>query len=350
MDIDPRRDVAVRDSATARALIGVAVAVAILFGVWLFGQSLLLFFGGVLIGVLFLGLAEILERHTPLSIRWALSIVLVLATVLLIGGGWLLAPRVYEQLSQLTQELQGVLDRLSTALERLPLSRQVLQRAQDFAIGPGSPVLGAVPDLATAILGVVSGAAIVLFLGIYLAYEPSLYVSGVVRLFPKAKRERTRQVMHEIGLTLRWWLIGRVIAMAAVGALATIGLWILGVPLALSLGLIAAALDFVPFIGPIVAAIPAVLLGYAEGLSTALWVIGLYVLVQAVEGYVVTPIVQQRTVSLPPALTLGALLIGGSLFGVLGVFLATPLAAALMVAVRMAYVEDVLDDRAPSGQ
>ena len=131
--------------------------------------------------------------------------------------------------------------------------------------------------------------------------------------------------------------------MAATGILTGLGLWLLGIPLALTLALLAAVLTFVPYVGAFLSAIPALLLGIVQGPVTALYVGLLYIAVQFVEGYLITPLVQQETVSLPPALTIGSLVLFGALFGPMGIMLGTPLAAVGIVLVRMAYVEDVLE-------
>ena len=135
--------------------------------------------------------------------------------------------------------------------------------------------------------------------------------------------------------------------------LTTASLWLIGLPVALGLGTIAAVLTFVPNIGPIISAIPAVLLGLMDGPLQAVYIAALYIAIQAVESYLITPLIQRRTVSLPPGLTLAAQVLFGSMFGGIGVALATPMTAAGLVAIKRFYVEDVLgdalDDRSPDG-
>jgi predicted PurR-regulated permease PerM len=185
---------------------------------------------------------------------------------------------------------------------------------------------------------------VVLFLGIFLAWQPSAYKSGFVRLFPERRRKRIREVLNAVGYMLQRWLVGQMILMTIVGVLTWIGLHLLGVPFALPLALFAGFAEFVPYIGPIVGGVPAVLVALAEGPELAVWVAGLYVAIQSVESYLLTPLIQQRAVYLPPALLLFSQVILGVTAGPLGVIVATPLAAAGMVAVRKLYVEDVLGD------
>jgi len=162
---------------------------------------------------------------------------------------------------------------------------------------------------------------------------------------PLPARPRAREVLAELKRTLGWWLLGRLCSMLVIGTATGVGLRLLGVPLALTLGLIAALLSFVPYIGPILAALPAVLIGLTQGPLQAFHVLLFYVGLQTLESYLFTPLVQRRAIALPPALQLAAQVLAGVLFGVIGLALATPLTAAGQVLVRMIYVEGMLGDR-----
>ncbi|MDQ3256520.1 MAG: AI-2E family transporter, partial [Acidobacteriota bacterium] len=185
---------------------------------------------------------------------------------------------------------------------------------------------------------------IILFVGIYLAADSGSYTRGLVKLFPRDHRPRAREVVDAVGDTLWWWLVGKLIAMVIVGLLTWLGLSLFGVPLALTLGILAALLDFIPNIGPIIAGVPAVLLALMISPTTALYVFIFYVVIQSLESYVLTPVLQMKTVKLPPALTIVAQVLLGVLAGGIGLILATPLAAAIFVMVKMLYVEDTLGD------
>jgi predicted PurR-regulated permease PerM len=185
----------------------------------------------------------------------------------------------------------------------------------------------------------------VAFIGLYLAIDPGIYRRGLLSLVPLDRRARAAEILAAVGEALRGWLLGQVFAMLVVGVLATIGLWLLGIPLALALGLLAALLGFIPYLGPLAAAVPAVLLALLAGPQQALQVALLYVGIQLLEGYFLTPLVQQRAVHLPPALTISAMVVMGGLLGGLGLALAVPLTAAAIVLVQKLYVEDVLGDR-----
>jgi predicted PurR-regulated permease PerM len=195
------------------------------------------------------------------------------------------------------------------------------------------------------VLGAIGNVVIILFVGIYFAASPQLYTSGIIKLIPQSKRGRARQVLNKIGHTLAQWLLGKSVSMLIVGTATSIGLSLLGVPLALILGIIAGLLDFVPYLGPVMAGVPAVLIAFSISPDLALYTVLLFTGVQLVEGYVLQPLIESRAVDLPPALTIVMQLVFGTLFGFAGVALATPLAAALKVLVQMLYVEDVLGDK-----
>ncbi|WP_372615383.1 AI-2E family transporter, partial [Aquicoccus sp.] len=156
-------------------------------------------------------------------------------------------------------------------------------------------------------------------------------------------RPRASEVMDEVANTIRNWLVAMLIAMALVGALTGLGVWMIGVPLPLLLGLIAGLLAFVPNLGPVIAAVPAMLLAVPLGGQAVLLVVLLFVVVQMIESYAVTPFLQQRTVSLPPVLVIGMQLLMGILFGLIGLILATPIAAVAMTVINAIYVHDYLD-------
>jgi predicted PurR-regulated permease PerM len=192
--------------------------------------------------------------------------------------------------------------------------------------------------------GALAGLLVFLLVGLYLAVEPSLYTEGVIRLVPIAKRARAHEIVQALGHTLRWWLLGRGVSMLMVRLFTAVGLWLIGVPLALTFGLLAALLTFVPYLGPILSAIPPALLALTQQPQQELYVILLYSGIQGVESYLLMPLVQERTVSLPPALTITAEVVLGILLGVWGIILATPLVAAMLVLVRMLYVEETLGE------
>lgn len=159
------------------------------------------------------------------------------------------------------------------------------------------------------------------------------------------RRLRGREVLDEIGVTLSKWLVGKAYSMVAAGVMTAVGLSLLGVPLALLLGIIAGLLDFIPYVGPLMAGVPALLIAFSDSPAQALYVL-LFSAVQLVQGYLLEPLIDQHTVALPPALTITMQVTFGAVFGMAGVALATPMTAVLVVLVAMLYVQDVLGDDA----
>jgi len=215
----------------------------------------------------------------------------------------------------------------------------MLQSIMEQARGATSPeTMGKVAKGTATVFGVVIDAALVLFLAVYLALDPITYRDGLVRLFPKATRARLTDALDAAGVSLRRWLIGQLGAMLCVGILAAIGLSIAGVPLAIPLGILLGVMDFVPVVGPLIAAIPGVLIAFAQSPHLALWAVVVYLIVQNIEGNVIVPLAQRWAVALPAALTLVGIVAFGTLLGPAGLFLAMPLIVVTKTLVEKLYL------------
>ncbi|MBC7900408.1 MAG: AI-2E family transporter [Saprospiraceae bacterium] len=309
----------------------------------------MLAFAGVLLAIFLRGLADLAGRYVKVGEGWLVLIVSVLLLGILAGSIALLAPSVAEQARHLRQEIpvsiQKVGNYLSqygwgrTIIEQLPTTEAAKQMITD------SGFLSSLGGFFSSTLGAIGNFFVVILLAIYLATEPRFYVHGFTKLFPVDRRFRVNEVVAGIGETLRWWLIGKVGSMIFIGILTWIGLSIIGVPLALTLGLIAGLLSFIPNFGPIISAVPALLLAFIDSPITAVYVLALYIGVQLIESNLVTPIIERETVELPPALTIIFQLALSVMIGGLGLVLATPLLAMMMVLVQMVYIQDVLGDK-----
>ena len=330
---------------------GIAVLfLALVAAVVLAIDALLLLFACVLFAVLLYELSAILCRRFGWNRKLAL-VVVVLGLLLVIGlGGWAMAPQIAEQSTELAKQIPQSLQRLRQMVESKPLLARIAADLPDAKELIGS-MQQFVPNAGIffgGVLGAIGNVAIIMFVGIYFALSPRQYKRGIVKLVPQDKRERAVQVMDDIGDTLARWLIGKSLSMLIVGAATAGGLTLLGVPLGLILGIIAGLLDFIPYIGPIMAGVPAVLIALSISPDLALYTVLLFLAIQTVEGYVLQPLVEARAVEIPPALTIVMQLVFGSLFGFAGIALATPLTAMLMVLIDKLYVEDILGDR-PDG-
>jgi predicted PurR-regulated permease PerM len=321
---------------------GALLALALLL--WSASQVVLLVFAGVLVAVFLRSLTEGLHRISGLREGFCLAIVTVGLVVVVVAAGWLMAPSIGRQVDQLAEQLPQSFHRLTEHLQKYGWGKWLMERGSQVGQAGGSGLRQAATAL-TAALSVAANLIVIGFIGLYFASQPRMYLEGLLYLVPGARRDRIRQVLDEIGFELRWWLLGQVFAMLLIGTLTTIGLWILGIPLALILGIIAGLLNFVPNFGPWVAAVPGVLIAFADSPTKGAWVIGVYAGVQILESYCITPMVQQRTVDLPPAVTIASQVLMGLLLGVLGLTLATPLVVVALVMVKMLYVEDGLGER-----
>lgn len=323
----------------------VALAAMLVALLWAATDVLLLLFAAILVACFLRGLADLLSDHAPLSAGWSLLVVVTLLVLVIAATVWVLAPRVAAQADGLAQGLTYSVEQLHGCLSQYGWGKRLLAQTPGVAeLAQRANLVARVSGVFSSTFGILANVILVGFIGLYLAVAPSVYLNGAVRLFPKERRARIREVFGAVGETLRRWLVGRVILMVSNGVLTTIGLQLLGVPMALTLGLLAGLLNFVPNIGPIIAGIPAVLIAWTLGPMPALYVLLLYVFLQSIDGYVFTPLVQQRTVSMPPALTISAQLLFGVLAGGMGLLLATPLTAAAVILVRKLYVEDVLGE------
>jgi predicted PurR-regulated permease PerM len=193
-------------------------------------------------------------------------------------------------------------------------------------------------------ISVVAGLVLILVLSIYIGADPDTYHDGFMKLFPRPWRNRAGEVLTAISLALRRWLVTQLIAMIVIGVVSTVVLLILGVNAAVPLGVIAGLLEFVPTVGPILSALPAIAMGFVDSPQKALAVIIAYIAIQQMENYLLIPFLMREGVDLPPALTIIAQALMALIFGFLGLLCAVPLLAASMVAVKMLYVQDVVGE------
>jgi predicted PurR-regulated permease PerM len=340
-----------RSEFARRALIAAGIAVGTLAVVVAFARAsdiFFLFFAGILLAILLRSTSDALARRTGLGPGWSLAAVVGTLVALAATAAYGAGAMAVAQFNQLADDLPRSLDQARAYLRQYPWGDDLLRQAPTVrelvAGGQGSAASHAVTFFSTT-FGVVGNLVVLAFLSLYLAATPRTYVEGAVTLVPPARRGRAREVLNAVGFHLKWWLIGRLVAMAAVGVITGIGLWLVGVPQFLVLAAVAALLTAIPYIGPILGAAPGVLVALMQGPSVALWAVAVYVLAQAVENYLITPLVQQNTAGLPPVVSIAAVTLAGVLFGALGLVVATPLAVAVMVAVKMLYVEDALGDR-----
>ena len=332
----------------ARRAVSLFVLFAVLALILIFAPDVLLvIFAGLLFGVFFSGGGEWLARHIGFARGWGIGLVVLLIILALAGVFLAFAPAAAEQFDQLVQEVPEAIERLRARIADYAWGEELIRRAAPGALMSNADEGTAATAVVTT-FGALGNFVIMLIVGLYVALDPQTYRRGLVSILAPSMRTAGDEVLCKATDTLKNWLVAQLMAMAVVGSLTWLGLWLIGVPLAPILGLIAALLAFIPNIGPIIAAVPAVLLGFSDGPTTALMVVGVYVGVQTLESYAITPLIQQEKVSLPPVLIISMQLLMGVLFGILGLALATPMAALGMTLVREGYVQRYLGKETPS--
>ncbi len=332
-------------------VVGTALAIVAVFAVLvLAAEVLLLVFAGLLFGVLLSSLADALVRVSGMGRGVALGLTVLVLLAAAVGLGWALWPSISEQADQLAKELPAAIRELLGWFEQRQWGRWLLGRTEPDQMADGRALVNQAAGVLLTLTTISALAAllIILFVGLFVSAQPSLYRRGLRRLVPVAARHRVDEVLFAVTSVLQWWLIGKMLSMVLVGVLTTVGLWWLDVPLALTFGLLAAALTFIPNFGPVLSVVPPALLALADDPTRAVYVAALYLAIQTVESYAVTPLIQRRTVSMPPALTIMSQIVLGVLVGGIGVAVATPLTAAAMTVIRMLYVEDLLEQEAPA--
>ncbi len=298
-------------------------------------------FAGLLLAILVSRSSDALVRRLRVPRGLAIVLLLIAACAVLAAAAVSAAPEIASQFDQLVRRVPDAVATLRSTVEQFPWA----QRLSSYLTSEGALWSGGLMATTafTTTFGALGTLVVILFVGIYGALQPETYRNALLALLAPSIRARGERVLDACIDTLANWLTAQLIAMAIIGVLTSAGLWLLGVPLALILGLIAALLTFIPNVGPILAAVPAVLLVLSEGYVMVLWVVGLYVAIQIIEGYAVTPILQQERLSLPAAFIIAVQLLFAALFGLLGLALATPIAALAVTLARMVYVEDYLE-------
>ena len=338
----------VADMAVRRGLkigFGITSMVAGAILLWYGAQVLLVFFAAVFIAVFFSGLGRYLEKHTRFSYPTCVAFSLIGLLQLFVVAALLVGPAIASQSTSLSDALPKAHQQLLAQLNASPWGAHVLaglQRAMDAS--KDSNWQNTLKFAGVTMHGL-GGLVFAIVIGIFLAMQPDLYRQGLLNLFPKLQRKRLAEVLDEVGFTLWWWFMGQLVTMASVGIFIGIGLAALGVPLAGTLGLIAALLAFIPSLGPLISVIPALMLGLTISPMMGVWVALLYFGVQILEANVITPLVQLKAISLPPAFVLGSELLMGLFLGGAGLAFATPIAAVILVLVNMLYIQDVLHEQ-----
>lgn len=330
--------------ATGLALLAICVG---LFLVWQTVSSLLIVFAGVLFAAFLDAAARAIAPVIRVNHIWRLTLVLLLITTatglgLVWGTG-----KLPEQTRLLLKVMDTQFDLLQQHLLAYGVDLLGPQWGRDFAqwlvsdqgrfFSNAQRVLGGASSFLAGIL-------VIVFLGILFAFDPTSHRDSLVMLARRSYRARARAVMNEMGGVLRLWFVGQLIRIFLMTACVWLALYLIGLPGPFVLGLQAGLSNFVPYLGPILAAIPIALVAMPLGGSLLIWAVAIYTIIQSIEGYVIGPLIQRQAVEIPPAWTLVAIVLLGALFGVMGIALAMPLVAVGRIAIIRFYVEDYLGD------
>ena len=325
-----------------RVLIAVLIIV-LLAALWRVSLVLILVFGGILVAVALRNLSQPLRRYLRIPDRLALLITTVALGIVAFFFFAVFGRLAGQQFSALADQIPGAVQSVRDWLNVSSVGQGIL-RAMENSSEATTRLLGALP-LAGGILGGIGEIVLVIFVGIYFAADPPTYIAGVLRLVPPRRRLRARQILDAMSESLRKWLIGMTLDMLLLGVMTGVGMWLIGVPLPFALAVLSGVAVFVPYIGPLIATIPGLLLALSVRPVLALYAAIVYLIVLTIEGNISQPLLQRWTVSLPPVVNLLAILVFAPLFGIWGAVLATPLTVALSVLLQKVYIEDVLDDR-----
>jgi predicted PurR-regulated permease PerM len=314
-----------------KALMWVLVVGSIALAVYL-SSSLLVIFGALVFAAMLDGGARLLGRILPVPRALRVVIVILLALAFI---GWLIL-FAGQQIVQEAAEFPEIIE--AQLLQLLALARDNglavgISDLQGFA-GQMADGVGTITRAIGGVIGGVTTLFLIVIIGLYVALEPRLYERGVEWLFPRTERPGFRIAIDDMAFTMRRLMAGRLVGMVIEGIFtwALLAFW--GVPMAALLGLLTGLLAFIPNIGAVISGVLMVLVGFSGGTDMGLYTIFVYFFVQTIDGYVLVPMIAKKTVDLAPALVLGAQLILGVLFGILGLALADPLMAMIKVALE----------------
>lgn len=323
-------------------LILVMTGALILF-LWRISSLLLLMLASMVLAVVLHAIAD------PLVSRWrvppAVALAVAVLVMLALTGvtGWLIEDQLASQADSMSRAIADGLDNLRDWLATIPIGRPVLQALD--ASPQGAKVLTRLFHLALATGNVILDFIVVTVGALFFAAQPELYRNGFLKLAPQPLRPALREALDDSGRALKLWVVTILVAMVAVGTMVGLGLWMIGIPSAAALGLIAGLSEFAPYVGPTLAMIPAMLLAINHGGWPEVGlVVAIYFVVRMLQANLVTPIVQSRVVRVPPAMTLFAIIGAGVAFGPLGLAIGGPVNVLAYVLVKRLWVRDTLGE------
>ncbi len=319
----------------------VLIAALIPVLIWFMFDVILIVIGAILIAVLLRIVADPFVRwgRLPQGIALLLSGIIIVGVVA--GAAYLFGTQINAEFTDVYHRASAASVAILTQLQGSETGKLLLAHLEG---GGGFSIPGLLSNVFSISVSFLEALVVTVIAGFYLAAQPGLYLDGLDKLFPREWRANVNETIADIGQGLRLWLIGELIQMALIGVLSATAVWLIGLPSPLALGVIAGFAEFVPYLGPIIAAVPALLVATTKGGHALLWTAVSYLLIHQIEGNLVVPLIQRRMVYIPPAVMLVGVVTILFIFGGVSVIFAGPIAVIVFVAVKKLYVRDSLGE------
>ncbi len=273
--------------------------------------------------------------------RWAAVMVATLVLASALGGAaYLFGTRFITDIQDVIARMSAAQNSIRADLQGTTFGKMIVSHLGTANI-PLAEIARGVFSTSTSIL---AGAAVAFVAGLYLAAQPSVYLDGFLLLFPEEKRSSVAETAEAVTNGLYRWLEGQLISMLLVGILSALAAWLIGLPSALALGLIAGIAEFIPYAGPVIASIPALLVAATQSPDAIIWTLAAYVAIHLTEGNIIAPLVSQEMVYVPPALMLLGIAAIGIVFGTVAILFAAPTVVVIFVLVKKLYVREMLGE------
>ena len=330
--------------ALTRSLLGnffLFLSILTLFAfLYLFFEVFVLAFSAVLIAVLLTVLARPFRKRLRLRHWAALSFAGLLLLGIIGAAGYLFGTRLALDIQDVVARMESAQHEIRAQLGNSALGSLVLSHLGSNGI----PVTQIVASIFSISASVIAGIVVSVIAGIYIAANPSLYLNGFLTLVPPERRAEAEETAKDIGNALCLWLEGQFMSMVLVGLLSAAATWSIGLPSPLALGLIAAITEFIPYVGPVIAAVPALLVAATQGTDQIVWTLFAYLAIHTAEGNFIAPLIQRQMVYIPPAVMILGIAAIGFIFGSVAVIFAAPMTVVLFVLIKKLYVRDFLHE------
>ncbi|WP_368039726.1 AI-2E family transporter [Sphingomonas bacterium] len=333
------------DARFVRRVLILLVAAGVTVAVLRASDLLILAFGSILGAIVIHAIADLYAARLKVPAGPALG--LGMATMLALLGflAWLFAVAFRDQVALLVTEGPAIVARFAQQMSASPVGAKIVSAVK--AAYAGSQAARDIGGLVRGGGEIALNFLILLFGAFFFAANPAVYERGFLLLIPPPKRVAAEDALFDVGSTLKLWLRAQLIQMTTMGVLVGLGLWIAGVPSAPALGLLTGLSEFIPYVGPIAAMVPALGLAATQGSNPVLWVLAVFVGVRIVQSNLITPFVTSSVISIPPAVTLFTIIGIGYVFGLFGLFFSAALLVVIFTLVRSVYLREVLGEPIP---